>query len=121
MTIVPVGMKYFTRTKPDATLSIPENISGNMNIDNSNDLLEDTKWRGGLIVPCRSGKRVFVNHLGSTNGVLQGCGEYFVGKKDRGDYHNEMNGTHFEEWWEQTLLPKITSQICYGNRQREIS
>ena len=104
ITLDPVGMKYFTRTKPGATLTIPANISGNMNMT----IL--TKWRGGLNVPCGSGKRVIVYHLGSTNEFLQGCGVCFVGKKDSGDDHNEMDGTHFEEWWEQTVLPKLLSK-----------
>ena len=57
-------------------------------------LIEDSIWKGGLKVPSRSGKRLIINHLGSSDGFLQGCGECFVGK----NHHiTIMNALHFEE------------------------
>ena len=70
-------------------------------------MIKETKWHGGLNVPSGSGKRLIINHLGSKNGFLDSCGECFVGKKDSGDYHNEMNSTHFEWWWESKVLPSL--------------
>ena len=70
-------------------------------------MIKETKWRGGLNVPSGSGKRLIINHLGSKNGFVDSCGECFVGKKDSGDYHNEMNFTHFERWWESKVLPSL--------------
>ena len=31
----------------------------------------------------------------------------FIGKSNTSDYHNEMNAKHFEEWWEEKLLPNL--------------
>ena len=69
--------------------------------------MEHTKWNGGLNVPVGAGKRLIINHIGSEDGFLEGCGECFVGKKDSGDYHNEMNSQHFERWWEDVVLPRL--------------
>ena len=73
----------------------------------SEDLIEDTKWKGGMNVPSGSGRRLIINHIGSENGFLEGCGECFEGKKNTSDYHNEMNSTHFENWWEVKVLPAL--------------
>ena len=32
---------------------------------------------------------------------------FFVGQKNSADNHDEMNGTHFEEWFEHKLLPNL--------------
>ena len=44
-------------------------------------LTEDSIWKRGLKMTSRSGKRLIINHLGSSNGFLQDCGECFVEKK----------------------------------------
>ena len=38
------------------------------------------------------------------------CRVGFVGGKDTGDYHNEMNISHFMEWFEHKLLPNCSAQ-----------
>ena len=43
----------------------------------NNDLLCDIKWRGGWNVLSGSGKRFIINHVGSEDGCVSGCGEYF--------------------------------------------
>ena len=73
----------------------------------SENLIDDTKWKGGMKVPSGSGKRLIINHIGSEDGFLEGCGECFEGKKNTNDYHNEMNSAHFENWWDVKVLPAL--------------
>ena len=54
-------------------------------------LIEDSIWKRGLKMTSRSGKRLIINHLGSSNGFLQDCGECFVEKKNTTDYHHNTN------------------------------
>ena len=61
----------------------------------------------GLNVPCGGGARIIVNDIGSENGFLGGCREVFIGKKNTDDYHNEINGDHFEAWWKEKVLPSL--------------
>ena len=53
------------------------------------------------------GKRVIILHAGSAEGWVSNAALVFVGKKGSADYHDEMNQTHFEEWWENQLLPNL--------------
>ena len=32
----------------------------------------------------------------------------FQSKKDTGDYHDEMTGEHFEEWFRDRVLPNVS-------------
>ena len=73
----------------------------------ASELLAHTSWKGGLKVPCGSGQRLIVNDIGSKDGFLANCREVFVGKKNTQDYHNEMNGDHFENWWVEKVLPAV--------------
>ena len=75
--------------------------------DDVNDLLGDTKWKGGLKVPTGAGQRLIINHIGSCNVFLEGCGECFVGKKGTVDYHKEVNHVHFENWRKEKVLPAL--------------
>lgn len=61
-------------------------------------------WRGGFRTPSGAGKRVIILHIGSEEGFLEGAGLCFVGKKGTGDYHQEMNSRHFEEWFRKVLV-----------------
>ena len=45
-----------------------------------------------------------------------------------GDYHNEMNSAHFEEWWETKVLPSLPDKLVvvidnatYHSRQTDES
>ena len=40
----------------------------------------------------------FVSLSVSENGLLEGAEKIFFGKKVTKDYHDEMNGPHFEEY-----------------------
>ena len=57
--------------------------------------------------PPGKGRRLIVLYAGSSAGWVPNCEEIFVGKRKTGDYHDEMNGEHFEEWWTTKLLPNI--------------
>ena len=41
------------------------------------------------------------------NGWVDGVPLVFQSKKKTGDYHDEMTAEHFEEWFHDTLLPKL--------------
>ena len=82
--------------------------------DERNDMIKDTRWSGGLNVPSGKGQRIIINHIGSKNVFLEGAREYFVGKKGSDDYHQEMNATHFERWWETKVLPALPDKSVAG-------
>lgn len=49
------------------------------------------------------GKRLIVLHIGSDNGFLPGGLLCFISKKNTGNYHDEMNGDNFKEWFESII------------------
>ena len=49
--------------------------------------------------------RVIVLHAGSEHGWIPNCELVYMGKSGTGDYHNEMNTTHFMDWFTSKLLP----------------
>ncbi|XP_025203827.1 uncharacterized protein LOC112600737 [Melanaphis sacchari] len=53
--------------------------------------------------PSGKGKRLIILHIGSENGFLPGGLLCFISKKNTGDYHDEMNGDNFKEWFENIL------------------
>ena len=57
-----------------------ENKCGKKN-RKDNHLIEDSIWKGEFKVPSGSGKILTINHLASSNGFLQDCGECFDRKK----------------------------------------
>lgn len=57
--------------------------------------------------PTGKGKRLIVLHAGGDAGWVPTCEDVFVGKKNTNDYHDEMNGEHFEDWWTTKLLPNL--------------
>ena len=96
--------------------------------ETSYDLLSQISYSGGLDVPQGQGQRLIINNIGSVDGFLEGCGECFVGVKDCADYHKEMNGVHYEKWWEEKVLPKLPNKSVvlidnakYHTRQTEES
>ena len=54
-----------------------------------------------------NGKRLIVLHAGYKGGFLPDGACVFIGKMTSSDYHDEMNGNHFEEWFEHQLLPNL--------------
>ncbi|KAM7301997.1 uncharacterized protein ISCGN_017514 [Ixodes scapularis] len=53
------------------------------------------------------GKWLIIVHAGSKEGFDVGAAEVFQAKKGSGDYHQEMNGQRFEEWFTKKLLPNL--------------
>ena len=46
-------------------------------------------------------------HAGSENGWINGADLVFQSKKATGDYNDEMTSEHFEEWFNDSLMPNI--------------
>lgn len=67
-------------------------------------------WREGLTsgskAPSGKGGRVLLIHAGTECGFVEGAELIFVGKKT-GDYHGEMDGERYEEYFTKQLLPNI--------------
>lgn len=53
--------------------------------------------------PSGKGKRLIVLHIGSAAGFVPGGLLCFESKKNTADYHDEMNGDTFLEWFERIL------------------
>ena len=58
--------------------------------------------------PSGKGKRLIILHAGcADSGFLPECDLVFIGNTKSHDYHDEMNATHFNEWWSEKLLPNL--------------
>ncbi|GFX96475.1 DDE_3 domain-containing protein [Trichonephila clavipes] len=57
----------------------------------------------GLTEPKGKGRRLMITHIGSKEGFVRDAADIFIGKKS-GDYHKEMDGNHFEKWFETVIL-----------------
>ncbi|XP_046145252.1 uncharacterized protein LOC123988610 [Osmia bicornis bicornis] len=60
----------------------------------------------GIPPPANKGKRLIVAHIGSTDGFVPEGLLYFESKKNTADYHDEMNGDTFFDWF-ITLMPML--------------
>ncbi|CAI6368334.1 unnamed protein product [Macrosiphum euphorbiae] len=56
--------------------------------------------------PTGKGKRLIVVHIGSAEGFVEGGLLCFESKKNTADYHDEMNGDTFYDWF-CGILPKL--------------
>ncbi|KMQ85527.1 hypothetical protein RF55_15865 [Lasius niger] len=56
--------------------------------------------------PRGKGKRLIVLHIGSAAGFVPDGLLCFESKTDTGDYHDEMNGNTFLEWF-KNILPSL--------------
>jgi transposase len=64
---------------------------------------QDEACKGGLRVPVGKGRRLIVCHAGSEKfGFVEGAKLVFL-SKGSGDYHQEMNGDVFKEWFVDML------------------
>ena len=57
----------------------------------------DSDGTGGFKHPTGKGKRLIILHAGGIAGWLSQTELIFKSKSNTGDYHNEMNATHFLE------------------------
>ena len=67
----------------------------------------DSDGTGGFKHPTGKGKRLIILHAGGVAGWLSQTELIFKSKSNTGDYHNEMNGTHFLEWFENKLCTHV--------------
>lgn len=52
--------------------------------------------------PVSKGKRLIVVHIGNEGGFIEDCQWVFESAKT-GDYHENMDASHFEEWFAKVL------------------
>ena len=69
----------------------------------------DSEGKGGLPTPIGKGQRLIIVHAGSSDGFVPEANLNFISKKTS-DYHDEMNGKHFEEWLETKVFPNIPKE-----------
>ena len=60
---------------------------------------------GGVRCPPGKGTRLIILGAGGEMGWVPNTTLIFRSKKNTGDYHDEMTGDHFEEWFRDKLLP----------------
>ena len=61
-------------------------------------------------IPSGKGKRLIVLHAGNREeGLIDRCDLVFLAKAKDGDYHQEMNGPTFLNWFENQLMPALKS------------
>ncbi|KAE9544251.1 hypothetical protein AGLY_001430 [Aphis glycines] len=60
----------------------------------------------GVTNPTGKGKRLIIVHIGSHKGFVDGGLLFFESKKNSADYHDEMNGDSFHEWF-KSILPRL--------------
>ena len=53
------------------------------------------------------GARVIILGAGGENGWIPHTKLIFQSKKNTGDYHDEMTGDTFEEWFKDKLIPNV--------------
>ena len=67
---------------------------------------------GGFNVPTGKGNRIIILHAGSKHGFVPGAELVFQSKTKSTDYHDEMNGEAFLDWFNTQLLPNIPANSC---------
>ncbi|GFY55072.1 DDE_3 domain-containing protein [Trichonephila inaurata madagascariensis] len=60
-----------------------------------------------LTAPKGKGRSLIIIHIGSKEGFVRDA-DIFIWKKS-GDYHEEIDGNHFEKWFE-TVMPELKPQ-----------
>jgi len=60
----------------------------------------------GVKNPTGKGQRLIIVHIGSEKGFLEGGFLCFTSKKNSSDYHEEVNGDNFHEWFE-SIIPRL--------------
>lgn len=54
-----------------------------------------------------NGKRYIILHAGTREGFVEGAGLIFATSNKSADYHDNMNATLFEKWFEESLLKAL--------------
>ncbi|KAG5880079.1 hypothetical protein JTB14_011582 [Gonioctena quinquepunctata] len=61
----------------------------------------------GLKAPTQRGPRFVLLHAGTEEGFVDGAELTFLPKKGAEDYHDEIDGDLYEDWFERTLIPSL--------------
>ncbi|XP_075741101.1 uncharacterized protein LOC142789132 [Rhipicephalus microplus] len=76
----------------------------------------------GLKQPSVKSQRLIVTHIGSEDGFIDAFWDVFRGQKT-GDYHEEINGNHFNSWLNDVLekLPAVSVILmAHYHSQQEV-
>ena len=68
---------------------------------------DDEGTLGGVKRPSGKGTSIIILGAGGEMGWVANTTLIFQSKRNTGDYHDEMTGEHFEEWFRDTLLPNV--------------
>ena len=58
--------------------------------------------------PEGKGRRLILVDAGTEEGFVDGAEWLFMSRTGKADYHEEMNGECFQEWWKDRLIPNLT-------------
>ena len=62
----------------------------------------------GKYIPSGKGQRLIILDAGSSRlGFISDVQLICVSKLNSNDYHDEMNGQHFVDWFQNTLIPRL--------------
>lgn len=67
----------------------------------------DDDGNGGIKVPSGKGSRLIILHAGTEDGFVPNGLLCFQSKQGKADYHDEMDGDRFYNWFHDQLLPNI--------------
>jgi hypothetical protein len=94
-----MGMKLYIWTRPGLIRIIPLTTCA-LPVDGSD----------AQKIPSGKGKRLIVLNAGNREvGLIDRCDLIFLAKAKDGDYHQEMNGPTFLNWFENQLMPALKS------------
>ena len=62
---------------------------------------------GGMNLPDSEGQRLIIVGFMSEDGIVKSTVNVFVGRKNARDYHEEMNGEHFEEYLPEQVVNEL--------------
>ncbi|KAE8748839.1 hypothetical protein FOCC_FOCC004433, partial [Frankliniella occidentalis] len=77
---------------------------------------QDIDIRSSPLKTTNQGKRYIVLHAGGEDGFVDGASLVFASDSSQGDYHGQMNGQNFMNWWYK-LLDKLTEPTVIVNPQ----
>jgi len=108
-------MRKIRRNKPQSNIIYLDETWINANHTPSKCWIGKT-GKGGIAAPLGKGQRLIIVHARISEGFVSGAKLDFVSKKTN-DYHDEMNGKHFEEWLEKQVL-NISCACAVGQKAK---
>ena len=79
----------------------------------------DKNGKGRFKSPLGKGPHLIIVHAGSDEGFVPNAQLNFITKSKTDDYHDQMNGKHFEEWMETQLFPQRPRKFyCYYGQRK---